>query len=95
MNIIPSSVLSTDSPIVPVYSASLAWQSPTYLLLKEDVTLSEYTCDPAQSDCKINLLVTPMADGASSSKLTCVITADFDLISGADPCNPNTSIVPL
>ena len=90
-----NSVLYVGPSTVLVYSSPIAWQSPTYLLLKEDITLSEYTCDPAQPDCKINLLVTPMMDGISSSQLTCVITADFDLILGADPCNPNTSIVPV
>jgi hypothetical protein len=38
------------------------WQQTTHLLLKEDVSLSEYTCDPEQTECKMNLLVTPFLD---------------------------------
>ncbi len=89
-----SVILLADPPSIPVYSASLAWQSPTYLLGKEDTTLWEYTCDPAQSVCKVNLIVAPQKDGATSTQLTCLIVADFDLIAGADPCNPNTSVIP-
>ncbi len=55
----------------------------------------EYTCDSSQSDCKINLLFNPLLDGLESSKLTCEITADFPLETTADPCNPNTSLVPV
>lgn len=76
-------------------TTTVAWQSPTYLLLKEDTTLPEYTCDPTQSECKINLLVTPLLDGATSQRLTCEITSDFPLDPTIDVCNPNTSIIPF
>lgn len=55
----------------------------------------EYSCDPAQTECKINLLFVPLVDGVESSQLTCEVTSDFPLIPTLDPCNPNTSIVPL
>lgn len=73
----------------------LTWQSPTYLLQKENTALAEYTCDVGLLDCKINLLVTPLLDGIESTQLTCEITADFELVPTSDPCNPNTSLVPL
>ena len=44
---------------------------------------------------KRNLRVAALLDGIESSQLTCEITADFDIISTSDPCNPNTSIVPI
>lgn len=70
------------------------WQSPTYLLSKEDITLSEYVCDPEQSECKINPLFLPLLDGSVSSRLVCLVEADFELVPTSDPCNPNTSLVP-
>lgn len=76
-------------------SIDMSWQSPTYLLSKENTTLSEYTCDSEQSECKINLLITPKLDNTTSSQVTCDITADFTLIATSDPCNPNTSVVPV
>jgi hypothetical protein len=73
----------------------VAWQSPTYLILKEDTSLPEYTCDPAQPECKMNLLVTPLLDDIASTRLTCEIVSDFPLEPTTDVCNPNTSIVPF
>lgn len=70
------------------------WQSPTYLLQKDDASLTEYICDSAQPDCKINLKITPLLDGLVSSQLTCEISSDFTLVPTSDPCNPNTSAVP-
>ncbi len=64
---------------VAVYSAALVWQNTTHLLTKEDGTLSEYTCDPGESECVINPLIIPSKDGQESSALTCLVTADFDL----------------
>jgi hypothetical protein len=56
------------------------WQSPTYLITKEDNALSEYVCDTEQAECKINALFHPLLDGVDSSRLTCLVTADFELI---------------
>ncbi|MEI6710803.1 MAG: hypothetical protein WCK88_00595 [bacterium] len=57
--------------------------------------MSEYTCDSAAELCQINLLVTPQKDGQDNSQLTCLITADFELLpSASDPCNPLQSLVP-
>jgi hypothetical protein len=70
------------------------WQSPTYLISKEDAAASEYVCDSEQTECKINPLFHVLLDGVESSKLTCLVIADFELISTSDPCNPKTSIVP-
>lgn len=75
-------------------SVSLEWQSPTYLIEKLDTSLSEYSCDSEQADCKINPKITPLLDNISSSQLTCNISASFELIPTTDPCNPNTSLVP-
>lgn len=36
-----------------------------------------------------------MLDGMESSQLTCEITTDFELVPTTEPCNPNTSIVPV
>lgn len=71
------------------------WQSPSYLQNKEDTSLTEYSCDPEEAECKINLKVTPMLDGVESSQLTCEIITDFELVPTTEPCNPNTSIVPV
>ena len=68
--------------------------SPIYLLLYEDTSLGEYSCDAEQEECKINLKVTPMLDGTESSLLACEITSDFEIVPTSDACNPNTSIVP-
>lgn len=70
------------------------WQSPSYILEKENTTLAEYFCDSEQSECKVNLKITPLLDGEESSQLTCEIITDFELIPTSDPCNPNTSIAP-
>lgn len=70
------------------------WQSPSYLISKDDPSLSEYICDPEQDECKVNLKVVPMLDGVESSLLSCEITSDFEIVPTSDPCNPNTSIVP-
>ncbi len=89
------SLIHSDGSIGPLrVTYTREWQSPTYLLLKEDTSLAQYTCDPTQPECKINLKITPLLDGAGSSALTCEITSDFDIIPTTDPCNPNTSIVP-
>jgi len=98
--VLPDPVVPIDPPIVPpivapTYSVVLEWQLATYLLAKEDTTLSEYTCDSSKPECKINLKITPQKDGVNDTQLTCFITADFDLIpSVSDVCNPNSSIVP-
>lgn len=85
-----------DTSIDPLrVTSTLAWQSPTYLLLKEDVSLMEYTCDISQPECKVNPLFTPLLDGVESSLLTCEITSDFLLEPTLDPCNFNTSLVPV
>lgn len=88
-------VIHLDGSIDPLrVTFTREWQSPTYLLLKEDVSLVQYTCDSAQAECKINLKITPLLDGANSSFLSCEITSDFEIVPTSDPCNPNTSIVP-
>ena len=88
-------VIHSDDSIDPLrVTYTKEWQSPTYLLLKEDTSLMEYTCDHSQTECKINLKITPLLDGADSSSLTCEIASDFEIIPTSDPCNPNTSIVP-
>lgn len=90
------SIIHLDDSIDPLrVTYTREWQLPTYLLLKEDVSLMEYTCDSAQTECKINLKITPLLDGASSSILTCEIASDFEIVPTSDPCNPNTSIVPV
>jgi micrococcal nuclease len=70
------------------------WQSPSYLQNKEDTSLTEYSCDMQESECKVNLKIAPMLDGIESSQLTCEITTDFELVPTTEPCNPNTSFVP-
>lgn len=70
------------------------WQSPSYLQNKEDTSLTEYYCDPEESECRVNLKIAPMLDGVESSQITCEIVTDFELVSTTEPCNPNTSIVP-
>ena len=90
------SIIHSDDSIDPLrVTHTKEWQSPTYLLLKEDVSLMEYTCDSTQTECKINLKITPLLDGASFSALTCEITSDFEIVPTSDPCNPNTSTVPV
>lgn len=89
-------VIHADDSIDPLrVTYTKEWQSPTYLLFKEDTSLIEYTCDSTQTECKINLKITPMLDGLSSSALTCEITSDFDIVPTSDPCNPNTSMMPV
>lgn len=88
-------IIHPDGSIDPLrVTHTREWQSPTYLLLKDDTSLSEYICDPEQEECKINLKVTPMLDGTESSLLTCDITSDFEIVPTSDACNPNTSIIP-
>lgn len=88
-------IIHPDRAIDPLrVTHTREWQSPSYLLLKEDTSLSEYSCDPEQEECKMNLKITPMLDGVESSLLTCEITSDFEIVTTSDPCNPNTSIVP-
>lgn len=86
--------ITAPPEVLPQYSLQIQWQSPSYLLLKEDGNLPEYICDSGNSDCKINLLVMPLVDGIGSSELTCEVLSDFELIPTLDPCNPNTSLVP-
>lgn len=87
-------IVHADSSIDPLrVMHTREWQSPSYLLSKEDSSLATYMCDTAEPECKINLKVTPMLDAVESSLLTCEITSDFEIVSGTDPCNPNTSIV--
>lgn len=83
---------TTIDPVRVTYTRE--WQSPTYLLSKEDTSLTTYTCDPEQLECKVNLKVVALLDGIESSQITCEITSDFEIIPTTDPCNPNTSIVP-
>jgi endonuclease YncB( thermonuclease family) len=88
-------IIHPDGSIDPLrVTHTREWQSPSYLLLYEDTSLGEYSCDAEQEECKINLKVTPMLDGTESSLLTCEITSDFEIVPTSDPCNPNTSIVP-
>jgi endonuclease YncB( thermonuclease family) len=88
-------IVHPDDTIDPLrVTHTREWQSPSYLLNKEDTSLTEYLCDLEEAECKINLKVTPMLDGVESSQLTCEITTDFELIPTTDPCNPNTSTVP-
>ncbi len=89
-------IIHLDDAIDPLrVTHTREWQSPSYLLLKEDTSLSEYSCDPEQEQCKINLKVIPMLDGVESSLLTCDITSDFEIVPTSESCNPNTSIVPV
>lgn len=89
-------IIHPDDTIDPLrVTHTREWQSPSYLLLKEDTSLSEYSCAPEQEECKMNLKVTPMLDGLESSLLTCEIASDFEIVTTSDPCNPNTSIVPV
>ncbi len=84
-----------DGSIDPLRVTMLReWQSPSYILQKEDSSLTEYVCDSSQPECKVNLKITPLLDGGVSSQLTCQVTSDFTLVPTSDPCNPNTSIVP-
>jgi len=79
----------------PVYALQIEWQNWTDLLLNNEPNLSEYTCDPDKTECRVNLLVIPLLDGVVSSDLTCEVTADFELVPTQDsPCNLHTSIVP-
>lgn len=88
-------IFHPDGSIDPLRVTMLReWQSPTYLPQKDDVSLTEYACDSAQSDCKVNLKITPLLDGLVSSLLTCEVSSDFTLVPTSDPCNPNTSVVP-
>lgn len=84
---------TTIDPVRVTYTRE--WQSPTYLLSKEDTSLTTYTCDPEQLECKVNLKVVALLDGIESSQITCEITSDFEIIPTTDPCNPNTSIIPI
>lgn len=87
-------IVHADGSIDPLrVTHTREWQSPTYLISKEDPSLTTYICDTAEPECKINLKITPLLDGIESSLLTCEITSDFEIIAGADPCNSNTSIV--
>jgi hypothetical protein len=98
--VLATRIITLKNPIIDTsidllrVTSTLTWQSPTYLLSKESPSLTEYTCDPENTECKMNLLVTPLLDGVDSTKLTCEITSDFEIIPTSDPCNPNTSFVP-
>jgi len=70
----------------------IIWQQPTYLLEKEDISKSEYTCDPTKAECRVNILVTPKLDGVESSKLSCHMTTDFG--TEENDCNPDTFSIP-
>lgn len=84
-----------DNSIDPTrVTMTLNWQNYTYLLGKEDKSLSDYVCDPSHTECKINLQLLPFLDGIASNRLTCAITTDFLLVPTTDPCNPNSSSVP-
>lgn len=88
-------IVHPDDAIDPLrVTHTREWQSPSHLLNKEDTSLTEYSCDSEEAECKINLKVTPMLDGMESSQLTCEVVADFELVPTTEPCNPNTSIVP-
>lgn len=88
-------VVHPDDVIDPLrVTHTREWQSPSYLENKDDISLTEYVCGSDQTECKINLKITPMLDGIASSQLTCEIVTDFDIVTTTEPCNPNTSIVP-
>lgn len=89
-------IIHPDDSIDPLrVTYTREWQSPSYLLLKDDLTLTEYSCDPWETECKVNLKISPFYDGVESSDLACEITSDFELVPTSDLCNPNTSIVPV
>lgn len=88
-------IVNPDDVIDPLrVTHTREWQSPSYLLEKENTSLTEYLCEPEEPECKVNLKITPMLDGVESPQLSCEITTDFEPISTTEPCNPNTSIVP-
>jgi hypothetical protein len=70
----------------------ITWQQPTYLLEKEDISKTTYSCNTSEPECKANLLVVPKLDGTETSKLSCHITTDFGI--DEHDCNPDTFIVP-
>jgi len=93
-------ILLKNNPVIdtidPVrVTMTKEWQSPSTLLLSADVSLAEYACDPEKPECKINPKLTPILDGIESALLTCEIISDFEIVPTSDPCNPNTSIVPI
>ena len=88
-------IVHPDDTIDPLrVTHTREWQSPSYLMSKDDTSLTEYSCDTEEPECKVNLKIAPMLDGVESSQLACEITADFELVPTTEPCNPNTSIVP-
>lgn len=88
-------IVHPDDTIDPLrVTHTREWQSPSDLQNEDDTSLTEYSCDPEEAECKVNLKIAPMLDGVESSQLTCEITTDFELVPTTEPCNPNTSIVP-
>jgi len=54
------------------------FQEPTYLLEKGTTGLTKYTCDPAQTECKINFDFTPnLPTEESAESYACLIDFGF------------------
>lgn len=86
---------TTLPALIPPPTASIAFQSTTYLL-DQNPLLNEFTCDNTHTECKINFnLESSFATGYTASDYFCELDFDLDYESGEEyKCNPNTVTFP-
>ena len=90
---------SQGDQILDISSFDFDFQSPSYILNKEDKNQSEFFCDKSKSECKINFnfekTFENSPDWYSKSKFYCKIKF-WDLSTDQEnKCNPNTVIFPI
>lgn len=90
-----------ENPQTPTlgFSVKLAFQSPTYLLQKENPLSNLFSCDTSQKECRVNyqLLVD---EGSGEKSLSSQYVCAWDFGIGAltweeGKCNPNTLLYPV
>ncbi|MCD5382524.1 lamin tail domain-containing protein, partial [Candidatus Gracilibacteria bacterium] len=90
---------SQGDQILDISSFDFDFQSPSYILNKEDKNQSEFFCDKSKSECKINFnfekTFENSPDGYSKSKFYCKIKFGDLSTDQENKCNPNTVIFPI
>lgn len=90
------------SPIIaplPLFPTRIIFQSPTYLLEKEEVNIQYFTCDTSQKECRVNYnweINEWTGFKTISSQYTCVWDFWLWTLTGEEQkCNPNTIAYPV
>lgn len=82
-----------------VFSTKFLFQSPTYLLEKEDENIYAFTCDTSQSECRVNFNLNIDEGGGYKTigtKYICQWNFWMQKATGEEQkCNPNTIIYPV